>query len=722
MSKIGIKKSYTLGDGRTIELETGKLAKQSNGAVVLTMGKTMILATVVSDATAGDDMDFLPLTVNYKEKFAAAGRIPGGFLKREARPNDNEILVCRLIDRALRPLFPDDYHANTQVELQLISHDPEVKADALACFAASAAIAVSDIPFNGPTSEVRVAQVDGNWIVNPTPSQMEQSAIDLIVAATAENIMMVEGEMNEVSEAIMLEGIKVAHEEIKKQCQLQLDLAAEIATAQTKRTYDHERSNEELYNGIKAACYDKCRAIAGESIADKALRGQKFGAVKEEFVATLSDEDKADKFLIGQYFKSVQKEAVRDVILNDRLRLDGRKLDEIRPIWSEVDYLPSAHGSSVFTRGETQSLTTVTLGNDRDAKMVDEVTAEGSEKFMLHYNFPSFSTGEARPSRGTSRREIGHGNLALRAIKPMLPTGEDNPYTIRVVSEILESNGSSSMATVCAGSLALMDAGVKLKKPVSGIAMGLITEGGNGKFAVLSDILGDEDHLGDMDFKVTGTVDGITACQMDIKVDGLPYEVLEQALNQALAGRLHILGEMSKTLSAPNAELKAHTPRIVQITIPKEMIGAIIGPGGKVIQEMQKETETTISIEETEDGKHGMVQVMATNGPSMKEAMRRINLIVNPPQAEIGETYKGKIKSIQSYGCFVEIIPGTDGLIHISEFNWDRIEKMEDVCKEGDVVEFKVVSKDPKTKKFKLSRKILLPKPERLQKKEETKA
>jgi len=707
MSKIGIKKSYALGDGRTIELETGKLAKQSDGAVVLTMGKTMILATVVSDATAGEDMDFLPLTVNYKEKFAAAGKIPGGFLKREARPNDNEILVCRLIDRALRPLFPDDYHANTQVELQLISHDPEVKADALACFAASAAIAVSDIPFNGPTSEVRVAQIDGNWVINPTPAQMEESAIDLIVAATAENIMMVEGEMSEVSEAVMLEGIKTAHEEIKKQCQLQLDLAAEIASAQTKRSYNHERSNEALLANIKTACYDKCRVIAAESIADKALRGQKFGAVKDEFVATLSEEDQADKFLIGQYFKAVQKEAVRDVILNDRLRLDGRKLDEIRPIWSEVDYLPSAHGSSVFTRGETQSLTTVTLGNDRDAKMVDEVTAEGSEKFMLHYNFPSFSTGEARPSRGTSRREVGHGNLALRAIKPMLPTGEDNPYTIRVVSEILESNGSSSMATVCAGSLALMDAGVKLKKPVSGIAMGLITEGGAGNFAVLSDILGDEDHLGDMDFKVTGTADGITACQMDIKVDGLPYEVLEQALNQALAGRLHILGEMSKTLSAPNAELKAHTPRIVQITIPKEMIGAIIGPGGKIIQEMQASTGATITVEE-EDGV-GKVSIMTNDAEASDAALGKIKAITAVP--EVGEVYKGKVKSITNFGAFVEIIPGKDGLLHISEIKHERVEKVEDVLKEGEIIDVKLIAVDPKTGKLKLSRKVLLEKP-----------
>jgi polyribonucleotide nucleotidyltransferase len=709
MSKIGIKKSYTLGDGRTIEIETGKLAKQANGSIVLTMGKTMILATVVSDKDAGEDMDFLPLTVNYKEKFAAAGKIPGGFLKREARPNDNEILICRLIDRALRPLFPDDYHANTQVELQLISFDEEVLPDALACFAASAAIAVSDIPFNGPTSEVRVAQVDGNWVINPTPSQMEKSAIDLIVAATAENIMMVEGEMSEISEAVMLEGIKVAHDEIKKQCQLQLDLAAEIATAQTKREYDHERSNEDLHNRIKTACYDKCRAIAAESIADKALRGQKFGAVKDEFVETLSDEEKDDKFLIGQYFKSVQKAAVRDVILNDRLRLDGRKLDEIRPIWSEVDYLPNAHGSAVFTRGETQSLTTVTLGNKMDEKLVDEVTSEGTEKFMLHYNFPSFSTGEARPSRGTSRREIGHGNLALRALKPMIPFDETNPYTVRVVSEILESNGSSSMATVCAGTLALMDAGVKIKKPVSGIAMGLITEGGDGKFAVLSDILGDEDHLGDMDFKVTGTVDGITACQMDIKVDGLPYTVLEQALNQAREGRLHILNEMSKTISAPNADYKPHTPRITQMSIPKEMIGAVIGPGGKIIQEIQATTGATITIEEVDN--KGVVSIMSNDGAAMDAALARIKAITAMP--EVGEVYKGKIKSITNFGAFVEIIPGKDGLLHISEIKWERVENVTDVLKEGEEIEVKLIAIDPKTGKLKLSRKVLLDKPQK---------
>ncbi len=709
MSKIGITKSYALGDGRTIEIETGKLAKQAHGSVVLTMGKTMLLATVVSDKDAGEDMDFLPLTVDYKEKFAASGKIPGGFLKREARPNDNEVLVCRLIDRALRPLFPDDYHSNTQVQVQLISYDEEVKPDALACLAASAAIAVSDIPFNGPTSEVRVGKIDGNWVINPSASQMKNSNVDLIVAATMDNIMMVEGEMLEISEAEMLDGIKAAHIEIKKQCQLQLDLAAEVEKAKTKREYNHERSNDEMFNNLKAACYDKCYVIAGESIADKAIRGKKFGAVKDEFVATLSEEDQADKFLISQYFKKVQKDAIRRVMLDEGKRLDGRKMDEIRPIWSEVDYLPAAHGSALFTRGETQSLTTVTLGNERDAKMIDEVTQDGSEKFMLHYNFPSFSTGEARFKGGVSRREVGHGNLALRAIKPMLPEGEDNPYTIRIVSEILESNGSSSMATVCAGTLALMDAGIKMKKPVSGIAMGLITDGGNDKFAVLSDILGDEDHLGDMDFKVTGTVDGITACQMDIKVDGLPYEILEQALNQAKDGRLHILGEMAKTLATPNTELKPHTPRIVQITIPKEMIGAVIGPGGKIIQEIQATTGATITVEEVDNT--GVVSIMTNDGDASDAALAKIKAITAIP--EVGEVYTGKVKSITNFGAFVEIIPGKDGLLHISEIRHERVEKVEDVLKEGEEIDVKLIAVDPKTGKLKLSRKVLLDKPER---------
>ena len=709
MSKIGIKKSYTLGDGRTIEIETGKLAKQAHGSVVVRMGKTMLLATVVSDKEAGEDMDFLPLTVDYKEKFAAAGKIPGGFLKREARPNDNEILICRLIDRALRPLFPEDYHANTQVAVQLISFDEEVSPDALACLASSACIAVSDIPFNGPTSEVRVGKVGDNWLINPTPTQMEQSKIDLIVAATMDNIMMVEGEMNEISEAEMLEGIKVAHEEIKKQCQLQLDLAAEVEKSKVKRTYNHERSNEELQAKLKAFCYDKCYTVAAEAIADKAIRGQKFGAIKDDFVATLSEEEQEDKFLIGQYFKAVQKAAVRDVMLKERIRLDGRKMDEIRPIWSEVDYLPGAHGSSIFTRGETQSLTTVTLGNKMDEKLVDEVTTGGTEKFMLHYNFPSFSTGEARPNRGTSRREVGHGNLALRALKPMVPFDETNPYTVRVVSEILESNGSSSMATVCAGTLALMDAGVKIKKPVSGIAMGLITEPGNKNFAVLSDILGDEDHLGDMDFKVTGTVDGITACQMDIKVDGLSYEVLEQALNQAKEGRLHILNEMAKTIAKPNEDYKPHTPRIKQITIPKEMIGAVIGPGGKIIQEIQATTGATITIEEVDN--QGIVSIMSNDGEAMNAALGKIKAITAVP--EVGEVYKGKVKSITNFGAFIEIIPGKDGLLHISEIRHERVEKVEDELKEGEEIEVKLIAIDPKTGKLKLSRKVLLDKPQK---------
>jgi len=709
MSQIGIKKSYTLGDGRSIEIETGKLAKQAHGSVVVKMGGTMLLATVVSDNEVGDDMDFLPLTVEYKEKFAAAGKIPGGFLKREARPNDNEILICRLIDRALRPLFPDDYHANTQVAVQLISFDEDVLPDALACLAASACIAVSDIPFNGPTSEVRIAKVEGKWVINPTKSQMALSDMDMIVAATLDNIMMVEGEMNEVSEADMLEAIKVAHTEIKIQCQLQLDLAAMVEKSKVKRAYSHERSNEDLLARIKTACHDKCYEIAASSIADKALRGQKFGAVKDEFVATLNDEEKADKFLISQYYKKVQKNAVRRVVLDERRRLDGRKLDEIRPIWSEVDYLPGAHGSALFTRGETQSLTTVTLGNKMDEKLVDEVTSGGTEKFMLHYNFPSFSTGEARPNRGTSRREIGHGNLALRALKPMIPFDATNPYTVRVVSEILESNGSSSMATVCAGTLALMDAGVKIKKPVSGIAMGLITEPGNQKFAVLSDILGDEDHLGDMDFKVTGTKDGITACQMDIKVDGLPYEILEQALAQAREGRLHILNEMLKTIAEPNADYKPHTPRITQITIPKDMIGAVIGPGGKIIQDIQAKTGATITIEEKDN--QGFVSIMTNDGEAMKAALARIKAITAVP--EVGEIYKGKVKSITNFGAFVEIIPGKDGLLHISEINWDRVEKVEDVLKEGEEIEVKLIEVDAKTGKLKLSRKVLLEKPQK---------
>ena len=713
---IGIKKSITTG-GKEISIETGKLAKQADGAVVLRMGDTMILATVVAAKDAREGVDFLPLTVDYKEKFAADGRIPGGFFRREARPSEREILVMRIVDRALRPLFPDDYHAEVQVMMQLIAYDGVNSPDALVGFAASTAIACSDIPFNGPMSEVRVGRVNGQFIVNPTLEEMDQSDIDCIIAGTMDNIVMLEGEMQEISEDEMVEIIKIAHEAIKEQCQFQLDLAAELPGSLPKREYDHEDHNEEVREKVMAFAYDKCREVAKQGLADKAKRAELFGAIKEEYVASLSEEELEEEAnYIGVYFKAAMKKAVRDTMLHDGVRLDGRKFDEIRPIWSEVDYLPTAHGSAVFTRGETQALMSLTLGGKMDEQMIDDVTFKGTVPFMLHYNFPPFSTGEARPIRGTSRREVGHGNLALRALKPILP--EDNAYTIRLVSEILESNGSSSMATVCSGTLALMDGGVQIKAPVSGIAMGLIA--GDGKFVVLSDILGDEDHLGDMDFKVTGTASGITACQMDIKVDGLPYDVLIQALNQAKEGRLHILGEMAKTIAEPNAELKPQTPRIEAFEVPNDCIGAIIGPGGKIIQQLQKDTNTTITIEELETGE-GKVQIMSNNGDDMAAAVKAIRLIAFPPQVEEGEEYEGKIKSIQAYGVFVEILPGTDGLIHISEFAHERIGKMEDVCKEGDVVKFKVIGKDPKTRKWKLSRKILLPKPEKADATEESK-
>lgn len=713
---IGIKKSITTG-GKEISIETGKLAKQADGAVVLRMGDTMILATVVAAKDAREGVDFLPLTVDYKEKFAADGRIPGGFFRREARPSEREILVMRIVDRALRPLFPDDYHAEVQVMMQLIAYDGVNSPDALVGFAASTAIACSDIPFNGPMSEVRVGRVNGQFIVNPTLEEMDQSDIDCIIAGTMDNIVMLEGEMQEISEDEMVEIIKIAHEAIKEQCQFQLDLAAELPGSSPKREYDHEDHNEEVREKVMAFAYDKCREVAKQGLADKAKRAELFGAIKEEYVASLSEEELEEEAnYIGVYFKAAMKKAVRDTMLHDGVRLDGRKFDEIRPIWSEVDYLPTAHGSAVFTRGETQALMSLTLGGKMDEQMIDDVTFKGTVPFMLHYNFPPFSTGEARPIRGTSRREVGHGNLALRALKPVLP--EDNAYTIRLVSEILESNGSSSMATVCSGTLALMDGGVQIKAPVSGIAMGLIA--GDGKFVVLSDILGDEDHLGDMDFKVTGTASGITACQMDIKVDGLPYDVLIQALNQAKEGRLHILGEMAKTIAEPNAELKPQTPRIEAFEVPNDCIGAIIGPGGKIIQQLQKDTNTTITIEELESGE-GKVQIMSNNGDDMAAAVKAIRLIAFPPQVEEGEEYEGKIKSIQAYGVFVEILPGTDGLIHISEFAHERIGKMEDVCKEGDVVKFKVIGKDPKTRKWKLSRKVLLPKPEKADATEESK-
>lgn len=705
---IGTKKSIITG-GKEISIETGKLAKQADGSVVLQMGKTVLLATVVAAPEAKEGVDFLPLTVDYKEKFAAAGRIPGGFFRREARPSEGEILIMRIVDRALRPLFPDDYHAEVQLMIQLLSYDGINNPDALVGLAASSALAVSDIPFNGPMSEVKVGRVNGELILNPTFEELKASDVDIIVAGTAKDINMVEGEMKEISEEEMVEIIKFAHSAIKEQCQFQLELAATVPTSSPKREYSHETHNEDIRKQVYDACLEKCKDVARQGLASKAKRQELFDAIKEEFKAKFTEEQLEELGgFISTYFSEVKKKAVRWVMLNDQKRLDGRQFNEIRPIWAEVDYLPMVHGSAVFTRGETQSLTTLTLGGKMDEQMLDGVTFKGSEPFMLHYNFPPFSTGEAKPIRGTSRREIGHGNLALRALKPVLP--EDNAYTIRLVSEILESNGSSSMATVCAGTLALMDGGVQIKAPVSGIAMGLVAD--EGKFAILSDILGDEDHLGDMDFKVCGTAKGITACQMDIKVDGLPYEVLTQALMQAKEGRMHILNKIVETIAVPNADFKPQTPRIEAFNVPNDMIGAIIGPGGKIIQTIQKDTNTVITIEELENGE-GRVQIMSNNGDDMRAAVNKIRSIAFPPTVEEGEIYTGKVKSVQAYGCFVEILPGTDGLIHISEYSWEKVDKMENVVKEGDVLEFKVVSKDPKTKKWKLSRKVLLPKPEK---------
>lgn len=702
-----VKKIIDLGDGRTIEIETGKLAKQADGSVVVKMGNTMLLAAVTAAKDAKENVDFMPLSVEYKEKYAATGRFPGGFMKRESKPSDYEILIARLIDRALRPLFPDDFHAEVFVTVNLISADKDIMPEPLAGLAASAALAVSDIPFHGPISEVRVGRVNGKFILNPTFTQIRESDIDMMVAATYDNILMVEGELKEVSEADMLEAIKLAHEEIKRQCKVQMELAEQLGKT-VKRTYCHESKDEELEKTIHSFCYDKCYAIA-KSGSGKHERTDAFDAVKEEFVLTIPEEQREEKKnLVDRYFHQVEKDAMRNMILDEGLRLDGRKTDQIRPIWSEVDYLPAAHGSALFTRGETQSLTTVTLGTKLDEKVIDEVLNKGTEKFVLHYNFPAFSTGDARASRGISRREIGHGNLAHRALKNMIPQGAENPYAIRVVSDILESNGSSSMATVCAGTLALMDAGVKLKKPVSGIAMGLISDSKTGRWAVLSDILGDEDHLGDMDFKVTGTADGITATQMDIKVDGLSYEVLAKALAQAKEGRMHILGKILETMDKPREDYKPHVPRIEQISIPKEMIGPLIGPGGKVIQEIQKETNTTITIEEV-DGR-GIVDVFGINKEAITSAMRWIKGIVAVP--EVGEIYKGKVKSILAFGAFIEIMPGKDGLLHISEIDWKKVNAVEDVLKEGQEVEVKLIEVDKKTGKMRLSRKALLPKPQ----------
>ncbi len=705
-------KTIELADGKTITIETGKLAKQADGSVVVRMGDTMLLATVVAAQDAREDVDFMPLSVDYREKFSATGRFPGGFLKREARPSDDEILVARLVDRVLRPLFPEDFHAETAMMISLISANKEEMPDALAGLAASAAIAVSDVPFKTPISEVRVARVNGEFVINPTRSQMAEADLEIMVGASYDNIMMVEGEMSEVSEEVMLEAIKVAHVEIKKQCKVQEELAVELGIV--KREYNHETNDEALREKVKAETYEPCYEIAKQQLTNKSKRIESFQLIRDEFIEKYKEANAENEEidmdlhvgLIKKYYHDVEKEAMRRMILDDGIRLDGRATNEIRPIWGETNYLPGSHGSAIFTRGETQSLTSVTLGTKMDIKKIDNATYQGTEKFLLHYNFPPFCVGDARTPRGTSRREIGHGNLAFRGLKKMIP--DDFPYVLRIVSDILESNGSSSMATVCAGTMGMMDAGIKIKKPVSGIAMGLITDGGAEKFAVLSDILGDEDHLGDMDFKVTGTVDGITATQMDIKVDGLPYEVLEQALLQAKEGRLHILGEMLKVIPEPREDYKPNVPRIETIVIPKDMIGAIIGPGGKVIQAIQEETETVIVIEEKDD--QGIVEISGAGLEPIEAAKARIKAITAIP--EVGEVYTGKVKSVVSFGAFIEIMPGKEALLHISEMDWKRVENAEDFAKEGDMIEVKLIGVDERTGKLKLSHKVLTPKPE----------
>jgi polyribonucleotide nucleotidyltransferase len=705
MSQLGTIHSFDLGDGRIVSLETGKLAKQADGSVVVKIGDTMLLATIVSSKDAKDGVDFLPLTVDYQEKYAAAGRIPGSFFRREAKLSDYEVLISRIVDRAMRPLFPEDYHADIQLMIQLISSDKKTMPDALVGLAASAAVAVSDIPFNGPISEVRVGKIDGKLVLNPDLDQLEKSTIDMIIAASATDILMVEGEMSEISEAEMLEAIKFAHEAIKGHITAIKEFAIKAGN-KPKREYSHEKNDFELKEKVSAATYQKVYDVAKIGNPNKNERKVAFKAVLEEYKATFTPEELKEKEgLINKYYHEVEYNAVRRVALDTKLRLDGRKTTDIRPIWSEVAYLPAAHGSAVFTRGETQSLTTVTLGTKLDQQLIDGAFIEGEAKFLLHYNFPGFSTGEVKPNRGTSRREVGHGNLALRALKKVLP--DNCPYTIRVVSDILESNGSSSMATVCAGTLALMDAGVQIKKPVTGIAMGLITDD-KGGYAILSDILGDEDHLGDMDFKVCGTKDGITAVQMDLKVNGLPYEVMSQALNQAKDGRLHILNEISKTLSAPRTDYKPHAPRLLQIEIPQDFIGAVIGPGGKIIQEIQKTTNTTITI--TEINGKGLVEIFGEDDAAASAALARVKGIVAIP--EIGEVYDAKVKTVMPYGAFVEFMPGKDGLLHISEVEWRRLDTLEGVLKEGDMIQVKYIGNDPKTGKSKLSRKVLLPKPE----------
>ncbi len=701
-----VNKTITLPDGRTITIETGKLAKQADGAVTVTMGSTVLLAAVTAAKEAKPDVDFMPLQVEYKEKFSAIGRFPGGFTRREGRASDYEILTCRLVDRALRPLFPDDYHAEVYVNIILFSSDGVDMPDALAGLAASAALAVSDIPFGGPISEVRVARIDGEFVINPTFEQLERADIDLMVAATLDNIMMVEGEMEEVQEEEMLEAIKVAHEAIKVQCQAQLELS-EAVGKMTKREYPAEEQDEELRERMQRELYDKIYKVATAG-TDKHARGDAFAAIVEEFKAQFTAEELEEKgMIIDRYYHDMEKAAMRRMILDEGKRLDGRRTDEIRPIWIETDCLPGPHGSAIFTRGETQSLSTVTLGTKSDEKLVDDVLNYGKERFLLHYNFPPFSTGEAKASRGISRREIGHGNLAHRALKRMIPA--DYPYVIRVMSDILESNGSSSMATVCAGTLALRDAGVQMKKPVSGIAMGLISENKGTNYAILSDILGDEDHLGDMDFKVTGTRDGITATQMDIKVDGLSYEILAKALAQAKAGRLHILNKIEEAQPEARPDMKPHAPRIETLRIGKEFIGAVIGPGGKIIQGIQEKSGATVNIEEVDN--YGIVEISSSNKESLDAAMAMVRGIVATP--EVGEVYKGTVSSVMPYGCFVQFMPGKDGLLHISEIDWKRFATIEETgLKEGDTIDVKLIEIDPKTGKFSLSHKALLPKPE----------
>lgn len=709
MIMLGIKKTFELGDGRQVTIETGKLAKQADGSAVVRMGNTMLLATVCAKKDAADNVDFMPLQVEYQEKYAAVGRFPGGFFKREARPSEYEILIARLVDRALRPLFPDNFHAETQVIVTLISGDKNNLPDALACLAASSALAVSNIPFNGPISEVRVGRIDGSFVINPTIEQMENSDIDMIVAASMDNIMMVEGEMKEISESDMVDALNFAHEAIKIQCQAQLELAAMVEKASPKREYCHENNDEDLRTLVHKTLYDKVYEIA-KSFVGKHERNDLFDAILAEFIETIPEEERDAKTpMINRYYHDVQYDAMRAMILDERIRLDGRQLDQIRPIWIETDYLPSAHGSAIFTRGETQSLSTCTLGTKLDEQSIDGAVVDGTSRFMLHYNFPPFSVGEVKRIMSAGRREIGHGNLAHRALKGVIPFEDAAfPYTVRIVSDILESNGSSSMATVCAGTLALLDCGVKIKNPVSGIAMGLITNSETGKYAILSDILGDEDHLGDMDFKVCGTKNGITACQMDIKINGLSSKIMAEALEQARIGRLFILDKINEAMPAPREDYKPFVPRIVQLQIAREQIGAVIGPGGKIIQEMQRETNTVINIEEV--GEYGIIDIAAANVDDINRAIKRIKAITAVP--EIGEIYDGVVKNIMPFGAFVEIIPGHDGLLHISEIEYRRLENVEDVLKVGDEIKVKLIAVDEKTGKLKLSHKVLLPKPE----------